>query len=194
MAHTIFTNDAYQDYRYYMQNPMAFIEDSLSGEDIPDDFTVIGMIQSIDEDDVWEQAHQNVEWNYDAEKCNLRFAKLTNKCVAFGIICRWDGQKQIVPLEVEAADIADILEFCANKFSNDNWALYDEDGDIVVEAYGHDNPCSPHRIIFRMLDDYGSEMWGSYDDDAPSDEELIEKHSLPIGHLVQKIYGYKYKG
>ena len=192
MSHTIFTTDAYQDYKYYMQNPMAFIEDSLNGEDVPDDLTIIGMIQSIKEDDVWEQAHQNVEWNYDDEKGNLQFAKLTGKCVAFGTICRWNGTKEIVPLEVDAADVADILEFCANKFGNDTWSLLDKDGELVVEAYGHDNPCSPHRITFRMLDDYGSEMWGSYEEDAPSDEELIEKHSLPIGHLVQKIYGYTY--
>lgn len=192
MAHIIFTTDAYQDYKYYTENPMMFLEDSSNGEELPDNLTVIGMLQSIKDDDVWELAHRNVEWNYDAECDNLAFAKLTGTCVAYGTITRWNGAKEIVPVDVEASNVEDILKFCANKFAYDTWTLYDDDGEIVVEAYGHDNPTSPHRITFRMLDEYGTEYWDSYEDDAPSNEELIEKHSLPIGHLVRKIYGYKY--
>lgn len=192
MAHTIFTTDAYQDYKYYMENPLQFIEDFNGGDYNDDDMTVIGILQSINEDDVWEQAHKNVEWNFECECANLSLAKMTGTCVAYGTITRWDGTKEIVPTDIEASDVEDILKFCANKFCNDNWTLYDEDGEIVAEAYGHDNPTSPHRIMFRMLDEYGTEYWDSYEDDSPSNEELIEKHSLPIGHLVQEIYGYRY--
>lgn len=100
MAHTIFTTDAYQDYKYYMQNPMAFIEDSINGEDIPDNLTVIGMIQSIDDDDAI------------AAFCRTYTLPIAAFCRLFYPLrgANWHGIPWQVPLFV-----ADILHDCCSK-------------------------------------------------------------------------------
>ncbi len=192
MKHVIATTEVYREYDYFKAHPLEYLESS-SDECWcnDDDMIIIGMLQSIKDEDVWEHAEFLTRLYFEDEIVNLEDAKLKNPIVATGSVTTWRGTFDIEPHKIECESISDILKYCASKFE-DEFTIYDEDGTLYAEAYGHDNPTHPHRIYFKMLNDIGAELWDACEDGAPTNEYLAEYQSEDIGHLVQKIYGYKY--
>lgn len=175
MKHKITTNNTNDLYQWFLDNPMDYLEmkDALFDDD---NFTIIGAIQSIDTDDVWEYSDWMTQEYIEDEKDNLKNAVCENPIVCY---CRETDDRELI----EGRTVADVICYCQKEFEGDKWTLWDFDGHLYAE-------CCGRTYDFLMLTDEGVTMW--YDEDYDYTYHCVMSHSKDIGFKCQEVYGYSY--
>lgn len=182
--HIIWSNDAVAEYNWLEQNPAKVRE--MLGYEENEPFT---------EENLWGLAYEQVDANFDAECANLQNCKTDGIILALGKVERWNGTRSAFA-ELTGNSVADILRFVADKAAGNTATLFVQDGDIILEMYGHDNPTSPTRMTFRALRRNVSEAGKQKLLDAFYYGEgnrwtLAQTRTKRLGYLPAAVYGWK---
>ncbi len=168
MKHTIYNSDPDILFQFWKQNPEDYLQYEL--EVNFEDFSCIGSYQALDDEAMLMRACDLTALYYEDEECNLDE-------YAPNIVAMSDSR--VPDYYFIGNNLSDILKHCAKHSRGLNFHLYDLNGEIEADV--------PDTYMFyRQLTEEGSEMWDTEDFEW-------DKHTTPIGHLVQKIYGYSYK-
>ena len=108
--------------------------------------------------------------------------ELDNNIVVFANLGLWNGRHAACKIS-KSSNLNDIFNYCCGDYVT--W--YVEDEDVKCDDTHHDGT---NHYIFRMLKPGLNE----YDFDEVAEESFdlaMEKCTVPIGHYVQEIYGWK---
>ncbi len=135
----------------------------------------------ISDDRLWELAYDEINNQIDDE-CNYNLdIDLKSDIVLVGNVVRWNGSFSAWK-ETKTRNIGKAIRDAMGAFSGDNtFTVYVQDGKVLLEQYGHDNPTSPSVIEFRMLN-------ANYDNYEATDWNEV---SDPITQFVNKVYGWE---
>ena len=146
--------------------------------------------EEIGKDPEPEEVYDNIDAWFEGEMVNLD-QELDGFIFAVGTIVRWNGT--VNAYKRIGSNLKDCL---CNTFdlSENTVTLYEKNGRLYAEATGHDNPCSPSVIEFRLF-----RTDSEYDTECELEEYLTEDNyiekaeaaSEPIGDYVAKVYGFK---
>lgn len=168
MIRTIYNSDPNLIFQFWKQHPDEYLIYEL--EVNPEDFSYIGAYQSLDDEAMLMRAGDLRALYFDDEEDNLN--KYAPNIVAM-------SSSRVPDFYFIGNNLSDILRHCAEYSRGLDFHLYDENGEVEADVPGT-------YMFYRQLTDEGSEVWGTEDFEW-------DKHTTPIGHLVQKIYGYSYK-
>lgn len=149
---------------YFMENPLEYLESaSKEGWINDDDYTIIGALQSIDENEVKEHSEYLCDTYIDDEIANLSGLEAV---LPYTVIVAWRYSGIVETLDCNR--VSDIIKFCRDTLTGDDswWTLHDDNGILRVAV--EDDVVA----TFLMIDGDG------------------ETHD--IGPIVQSIYGYSY--
>lgn len=149
------------------------------------------------DEQVWQACYDQIDACYDAEQVNLAGCKTDGAIVALGKVQRWCGARSGFA-ELDGDSVADIVRFVARVAAEgDNTAtlFVDDGGDIVLEMYGHDNPTSPTRMVFREVCRHVSEagkdaLLDAFYTGASTRWTLARMRTKSLGHLPAAVYGW----
>ena len=176
MKHLVWDNDVCSMYDAIQEEPTEFFPE-IDEEDITNSM-------------MWNEAYEQIERNLGDEQMNLDIEK-ENHIFLMGILQRWNGSYPAYK-DLETCNIGDALLKAIQSFDGDNsFEIYVEGKRLLIAQRGHDNPCSPSIMEFRVLKDCYS-----LDDFKCNHEDTVKnmmKHSKSLATDVRNVYGWTTK-
>ena len=170
MKHEVWNNDVCDMYDAIRKEPTEFFPDH-DEEDITDSM-------------MWDEAYELVDQYLGDEKMNCDINK-ENHIILMGTLQRWDGGRAAYK-DLGTCNIGEAFQKAISAWDGDNtFHIYVEGQKLLISQTGHDNPCSPSVMEFRVLKDYHSldDMWDC-------SVENMRKHSKCLGREVRDVYGW----
>ncbi len=161
--HIVCTMDPQHHFKYFMLNPLEYLDSSSEDGYINcDDFTIIGALQTVTDDAVMKHSEYLCDLYYQDEIDNLSGSEAALPYAVI-VVNYYSG---IVESLTCCERVADIVRFCMREHWEEQWTLQDENGILRCRIDGD------LVDTFLMVDEEGN------------------THN--IGPIVQKVYGYKY--
>ncbi len=149
--------------------------------DIYDNLRKDSEFEEASDNEIWELAYEEIS-NIVDDECNYNLnIDLNGDIILVGDIVRWNGAYP-AHRETRTHNIGKAILDAMSAFDGDNkFTVYVQDGKVLLEQYGHDNPMSPSIVEFRVLN-------SNYDDFEARDWDEV---SDPITPYVNKVYGWE---
>ena len=143
------------------------------------------------EDFCRDMVYEETERWFDDECANLDI-DTGNRIYCFARLQFWNGTASAYK-EVDGTSVADCLRTSLGG-SAEYFEFYTEGDELKAEGYGHDNPVSPSVFLFRMFpsknEKYIQKVLDAVYINHPDAEKLIRKYTLPVGKMVNEVYGW----
>ena len=168
--HLVWDNDVCNMYDAIRKEPSEFFPE-MDTEDITDDM-------------MWNEAYAQVEQNLGDEKANCD-KDVDNHIFLMGTYVRWNGSHSVYK-DLGTCNIGEALSKAIACWDGDNsFEIYVEGGRLLISQTGHDNPCNPSIMEFRVPKNYTSV------DDMPKDDaDYLRRHSKGLAREVREVYGW----